>query len=81
MICKICNLKQSTFNSSICDKCEERAARPETVFLDWYRTIGVNFDLMYPGLADGIVTFKNGRYVTYREWARLKYDSEDRLQL
>jgi hypothetical protein len=86
MKCEICNINESIGtitnmmgrSCSACQNCIEKAVQPEVVFEEWYKIIGLNFEVMYPGYADQVVVSKNGKYVSYKEWARLKHD-KDRL--
>lgn len=47
-----------------CEECAARGADPELVFLCWEEDIPPN-EHCDP---DGCVTFKDGKYISYREW-------------
>ncbi len=50
-----------------CAECARRGADPEIVFVCWYDDFGTRFDEM--ARPDAVNTFKDGRYMSYREWA------------
>lgn len=52
-----------------CTECATRGSDPEWVFEYWYGEIGEPNDLNCP---DNFNTFKDGKYITYREWYALK---------
>lgn len=55
---------------AFCAECARRGADPESVFEFWYGDFGTRFDEM--SAPDQFTTYKNGRYMTYREWATEK---------
>jgi hypothetical protein len=54
---------------AFCGECAGRGADPEIVFLCMFDDVGAEFANLADGVADGMTTFKDGRYVSYREWA------------
>jgi predicted metal-binding protein len=75
--CDVCNVNPpigvaSTmipYSCAYCKECASRHAQPIVVFLTWFDLVGVNFEKLYPDLENLVVTFSDGRYQTYREWA------------
>jgi hypothetical protein len=53
------------FSCSYCTECAQRGADPEWIFNYWKEDIGAPENIREPDLK---VTFKNGKYMTYREW-------------
>ena len=54
---------------AFCAECAGRGADPEIVFICWYDDFGTDFSKMADGVADNYITYKDGRYMNYREWA------------
>lgn len=58
------------FSCAYCIECLQRGAQPEIVFLGMYMDIGRDLSKLAEGVADSMVTYDDGRYVSYREWVR-----------
>ena len=75
-LCDVCNVNPpigvaSTmipYSCAYCRECAERNAQPDIVFACWFDDIGTDFEHMHPAALE-VETFKDGRYVSYREWA------------
>jgi len=48
-----------------------KAADPEIVFETWY-----TMDMKPDDLVPGVLTYKDGRYMTYREWYGIRTAAE-----
>lgn len=57
------------YSCAYCEECARRDAQPELVFETWWDCFENHFDEMHEGIPDKVVTVKDGRYMTYREWA------------
>lgn len=57
------------YSCAYCRECAEKSAQPAIVFETWYEEIGRTFSKMAGGMADHVLTYKDGKYVTYRQWA------------
>lgn len=77
-ICDICHINEGIGVASIhgpcsvmfCRECAQRGADPEWLFEFWK-----NEEQMTPddlAAPDHMVTFKDGKYMTYREWYNYK---------
>jgi predicted metal-binding protein len=55
------------YSCAYCRECAERGAQPELVFQVWYDDVGTDFEKM--AIVDEVVTFRDGKYLSYREWA------------
>ncbi len=75
--CEVCRINKpigvaSTMmpvSVAYCVQCARLNAQPEFVFEYWYDSFGADFSAMREGLADAVVTFFDGQYITYRQWA------------
>ncbi len=73
--CDVCGVNPSIgvastsmpYSCAYCKECAERGADPIIVFVCFYDDFGTNFDLMRD--PDGLVTYMDGQYVSYRDWA------------
>jgi hypothetical protein len=71
--CEVCGVNPSIgvastiipYSCAYCIECAQRNAQPEIVFETYFELD--EGDNMY--IPDGIVTVKDGRYWTYREWS------------
>lgn len=80
--CEVCGQKEPIgvactsmpLSVAYCEECIVRGADPEIVFECWYDDFGTRFEEM--ACPDEVTTFKDGRYMSYREWAteRVKHD-------
>ena len=57
------------YSCAYCRQCLLWNAQPDVVFETWYDDFGTDFRMIE---ADHIVTFQDGAYVTYRQWALRK---------
>jgi hypothetical protein len=59
------------YSCAYCKECAERNAQPEIVFLailDDIKEAGRSSE----DVDDAIITFKNGRYMSFKEWAEIQ---------
>jgi hypothetical protein len=76
-LCDVCKTNQAIgvastsmpLSVAYCTECAARGADPEVVFHCWFDDVGTDFAKLREGVPDQATTFKDGRYVTYREWA------------
>ena len=74
--CDVCNVNPpigvaSTvmpYSCAYCVECAKRFAQPDIVFACFWDDFGTDFDKMNPAYLE-LETFKDGRYISYREWA------------
>lgn len=64
------------YSCAYCVECLRNDAQPLVVFETLYDDFGTRFDEMLEGMADELVTFADGGYQSYREWATNKKASE-----
>jgi hypothetical protein len=64
------------YSVAYCAECCRRFAQPRIVFECLWEDVGVNFDRLQDGLPE-LETFHDGRYVTYKEWARERRNETD----
>jgi hypothetical protein len=64
------------YSCAFCIECAERHAQPEIVFETIYDDGGTDFDNFVDGFVDNVVTHKDGKYQTYREWATWRKGQE-----
>lgn len=89
-LCDVCHINppigvastMMPYSCAYCRQCAQFHAQPDIVFETWYDDIGVEFDTMIydtapEGLADHVITFQDGAYVTYRQWALKKKAAAD----
>jgi len=62
------------YSCAFCAECAARGADPELVFEHWYDVIGEPENHRCP---DDSVTFRDGRYMTYREWYAIRSTQHD----
>ena len=75
--CEVCGINPAIgvastsmpYSCAYCVECAKRGADPEVVFVCMYDDVGTDFSKLVEGYADAVITFKDGRYMTYREWA------------
>lgn len=60
------------YSCAYCVECARCGADPEIVFECWYNDIGSDCSKMIEGLPDSALTFKDGKYVSYRDWSRAR---------
>lgn len=60
------------YSCAYCVECCKRFAQPEVVFECMFDDFGRDFDKVHHHYLD-LETFKNGRYVTYREWIEIAH--------
>jgi hypothetical protein len=65
------------YSCASCEECAKRFAQPQLVFDSLYGEIGTNFDKASPVYLE-LVTYQDGAYVTYRQWARAQAVLENR---
>lgn len=71
-LCDVCHVNpmigvastSMPYSCAYCRECAERGADPELVFLCWEEDISPD----QHACPDHANTYKDGRYVTYREW-------------
>lgn len=56
------------YSAAYCAECARRGSDPEWIFEFWAEEIGGPDELSSP---DYFNTFKDGKYITYREWWNL----------
>ena len=64
------------YSCAYCRECACRGADPEIVFVCMFNDVGTDFAKLVDGYADEMMTFKDGRYMTYREWATARAAAE-----
>lgn len=75
--CDVCNERPAIgvastsmpMSVAFCQECAAQGADPAIVFVCMFDDCGIDFDKMADGVPDGMTTWKDGRFVTYREWA------------
>lgn len=65
------------YSCAFCKTCAEKGAQPLIVFECIYDDVGTDFNSLVQGIADQLVTYHFGRYITYKEWATLKKERAD----
>lgn len=75
--CEVCQINPAIgvastimpYSCAYCVECAKRFAQPAIVFECFFEDIGIDFDKLQDGFADELETFKDGRYISYRDWA------------
>jgi hypothetical protein len=77
--CEVCGFRKAVgvactsmpYSCAFCIECLRHGADPELVFICFYDDFADQFERLADGVADGLTTFKNGKYISYREWTAI----------